>query len=213
MSTSQALTECHHCSETYEHGFDGQYCSEACKDKQQAETSLNLIRHDHRFCGTCGGQLKTIEPPNEDWKHEKGSVTETAIDNGAEYHNVDGVGLALDATECYRANPTSVESVIGFQYRTPEAITVEKEREGPDEYTRIETTGTGCVCGCTDPSNTDDVLRQANPARVLVNYLRAFRILEREGQTYKVLSKDVFFQTYKETRDFELAIGKGLHEG
>lgn len=209
MSICTQLTECHHCGDEYENGYDGQYCSEECFYKEKADTALNLIRIDHKLCATCMTPIKEVEPPSEDWTHERGSATQVALKHGAEYHNVDDVGLSLDVTECYRANPTSVDSVVGYQYRTPEAETVIKEID-VDDWTRVKQTGTGCSCGQTDPSVSDNDIKDTQPARILANYVKMFNYLKRTGQTTQDLDKDVFFEVFRETRDWDLALGKAI---
>ena len=211
MAMAQASTEqCKHCDEIIDEFHTPGYCSDECYHKHKADKALDVIRHDHTLCATCLTPLKQVESPTEDWSHEKGSTTQVALQNGAEYHYVDGVGFSLDATECYRANPTSVDSVIGFEYREPDAETVIREIDGPDEWTRIEQTGTGCSCGQTDPSISDNDLKDTDPARILANYVKMFNYLKRTGKTSKSLDKDVFFETFKETRDWDYALGKAI---
>lgn len=208
---AQASTdECKHCDDEIDTYYAPGYCSEACYHKHQADKALDVVRQDHTLCATCLSPLKEVEPPSDDWNHEHGSHTQVALKHGAEYHNVDDIGISLDVTECYRANPTSVDSVIGYQYRKPTAETVIKEIDGPDKYTRIKQTGTGCSCGQTNPSVSDNDLKDTDPARILSNYVKMFRYLKRTDQANYDLDKDVFFETFKETRDWDLALGKAI---
>lgn len=207
----QRTGKCRHCDE--EHPLEtavGQFCSNECRLRAKADKALGQVRSQHDLCGTCGGVLKEIDAPDDDWVQREGSRLQAALNNGAEVRM--GAGeLVLDLTECADRRRTAAEAVCGFQNRTEDAEIVVKEREGPDEYTRILETGTGCVCGQTDHSSTDDLLRQADPARVLANYVRTLHRLEREGAISWRVSKTTFFERYRETRDFELALGTALY--
>jgi len=207
MSLSQASTEtCKECGDEIDRYYSPGYCSEDCFHKRKAHEALEVVRKDHKYCGTCLRRIKTVEEPTDDWEHKHGSKTEAAIKHGAEYHNVTEVGISLDVTDCYGAPRTTVESVIGFQYRTENGETVVKEREKEDGV-RVEQTGTGCVCGNTDLSETVDILQECEPAVVLANFVRTFRQLEAEGKIDKRVDKDVLFSTFRETRDLTLALG------
>ncbi len=213
MSMAQASTEtCKECGDEMERYYSPGYCSEDCFHRNQAKEALEVVRRDHKYCGTCLRRIKSVEEPTDDWEHKHGSKTDAAIERGAEYHNVDDVGISLDVTDCYGAPRTSVESVIGFQYRTEHAETAVKEFDGPHQWTRIKQTGTSCKCGNTDPSETVDILQECEPAVVLANYVRTFRRLEAEGKIDSRIDKDVLFSTFRETRDLELSLGRALHE-
>jgi hypothetical protein len=217
MSTSATPTETAECSycegdRDVHASVAGSFCSSECHLKHQADKALNVVRNDHRICASCLRFIKQVERPTDDWNHENGSRTEAAIERGAEYHNVDSVGISLDVTDCYGAPRTSVESVIGFQYQTEHAETAVKEFDGPHQWTRIKQTGTACECGNVDPSETVDILQECEPAVVLANYVRTFRRLEAEGKIDSRIDKDVLFSTFRETRDLTLALGRALHE-
>jgi len=193
-------------------GVRGSFCSNACHYKHKGEKAVNILRHDHRLCASCGRWVKEVSRPDDEWKHERASAVETVLNNGGEYHNVDGVGIALDATAASDTRPTATEQVIGFQYATENATHVEKEYP-IDEYRVHYGTGLGCACGMTNTRETDNILRGVELASVLANYVVVFRELEREGQLDQRISKDRFFNTFRETRDIEHAVGKGLHGG
>jgi hypothetical protein len=215
VSKSQQLSECQHCQSAYSHGYDGQYCSEECFHSRKGDKALNQLRQDHRLCGTCGGTLKNVEPPTEDWEHEHGSRVQVALNHGGKLVDADepGTPYGLDLTECADRRATATDSVIGFQYRTPEAEDALKEVEGPNEYARILHSTTGCICGSTDHTKTEDILRECDPVRVLTKYTVAFRKLYRTGAIDRKIDKRTFFNSYKESRDFELALGRALYEG
>ena len=213
MALSQSHTttdECKHCDAPIDEFYAPGYCSESCYHAEQAEKVLEVVRRDHRLCGTCLGAIKEIEPPSEDWEHEHGSPVQTAIAGGAEYHNVDGA-IALDTTECHAGRPTSTDSVIGFEYRTELGEGVVKQLE-TDDGRRYYQAGVGCSCGNVHASQTEDVLRECNPARALANTIRTVRLLEAEGKINKRVDKETFFETYRETSDFDVALGQALYE-
>ena len=209
--TGHTTGTCFSCREEFDlPGYDGDVCSEECHYRHKGEKAVNILRHDHRLCASFGRWVKTVSRPNEDWKHERSSAVETVLKNGGEYHNVDGLGIALDATDASDRRPTATEQVIGYQYPTENAEHVEKEY-AIDEYRVQYGTGLGCKCGMTNTRETDNILRGIELASVLANYVVVFRELEREGQLDQRMSKDVFFETFKDTRDIEHAVGKGLH--
>jgi len=215
MATSQSQTstdQCKHCEATIEDGdfYTPGYCSEACFHKYQAETVLDVIRADHRVCGTCFEFVKEVEPPGDDWKAGRTSRVEAALDHGAEFRNQGGEAV-LDATECSGAPRTAVESVIGFEYHTAEAESVVKEIEHPGGTPSYQS-ATGCKCGNVHVSSTDDILRECAQRRVLKNAVLTIRLLEYEGKIDKRVDKTLFFETYRETRDFDVALGKSLYK-
>lgn len=187
------------------------FCSENCLYRHKAEKALNQVRSDHRICGSCGGLLKEISSPSKGWEQEHASMEQIALNHGGEISSGPNGELVLDATECADVRRTAVEAVIGLQYRTEEADVVEKELDGPQTFRRYRM-GTGCQCGATDHTTTDDALRKADPVRTLVNYVYVIHTLEREGAIPWRISKGEFFSTYRETRDFDVALGKALYK-
>lgn len=201
---------CFECGTEFElPGYDKDYCSADCRHQHKGEKAVNTLKHDHRLCATCGRWLKDIERPTEEWAETHASVFESVLDTGGELHNVESVGLALDATDAGGKRSTSVDAVIGYQYGTENAVTVEKERQ-IDDFRAQYSLGIGCVCGTTDPSESDEILQEIELATVLANYVTVFRALEREGQLDQRIDKDRFFRTYKESRDLEYSLGKAL---
>lgn len=202
---------CFECRERFElPGYDGDYCSEECHYTNRGEKAINLLRHDHRLCANCGNWIKEVSRPTDDWKHHRESAVEKVLASGGEYHNVEDIGIALDATETTASKPTTTDVVIGHQYATPNAVPVEKEYQ-LDEYRSHYGTGLGCTCGVTDTRDTDETLQDIELANVLANYVTVFRSLEREGQLEARISKQIFFETFRETRDIPYSLGKALY--
>jgi len=207
---SRQPTECHQCSETYEHGYDAQYCSEACFWRWKGESALDQLRSQHTHCASCGRRLKELDSPDDDWEHAHGNPTEVALRHGAEYTQTDD-GIGLDYTDVRDVGTTAVDAVCGFQDRTPEAEQGIKTYEGAHEWSRLHRQGTVCSCGATDTHEGDDALRETEWKTVLTNYINTFWELEETGAIQQRLDKDVFINVYYQTRDLELALGKGLY--
>jgi hypothetical protein len=206
------MPTCHQCGDTYDRGFDGQYCSHDCFYRRRGHKALNIARHDHRLCGTCLRWLKEVDETPEEWQERRRDIEQHCLENGGEYHSVDGQ-LALDITQVTQEHRTSADVVIGFQYLTPNAEIVEREdRRSTNDYQPVVHTGTGCKCGQTQPGETDKDLRQVELATVLTNTVRSMWHFWDEGQLDQRLDKDTFFDAFRESADLEYALGVGLHQ-
>jgi len=203
-------TQCKHCEDNYTTGFDAQYCSEQCFYREKGSSAQNILKHDHRLCGTCAAILKQIDPPSEEWEHKRQSMQEVLLENGAELIQGDS-RIEIDATEATGHRPIT-DAVIGFQDSTPEATDVLRDSH-TDKYSieQITRTGLGCECGNADTTHTSDILQQADLVRVLSNYVQTFRLLYHEGQLDQMIDKDIFFTEYKRSQDITYALGKALH--
>jgi len=153
-----------------------------------------------------------VDETPEDWQERRRDIEQHCLDNGGEYHSVDGQ-LALDITEVTQTHRTSADVVIGFQYLTPNAKIVEKEdRRSHNDYAPVVRTGTGCECGQTNPGETDEDLREVELATVLTNVVRSMWHFWEEGQLDQRLDKDTFFDAFRESADLGYALGVGLHQ-
>ena len=211
-STTQPETaECAYCEgdRDIHASVAGSYCSTECYHAHQGDKALNIVRNDHRLCATCLSFIKSIERPDDEWVNEHKTREQFALEIGGLFHNKQGQSV-LDLTNCNDELRTQRESVVGYQYRTENAETVVKEFDGPDKYSRTKQTGTACKCGNTNPRESVETLRESDPATVLKNTVFTFWQLESEGKIDSRLNKDVFFSTYKETRDFEYSLGRAL---
>lgn len=65
---SETALECAWCDgpREPEASVRGSFCSRACWLRHKGDRALNVVRHDHRFCVSCGRQLKTIEEPTDE---------------------------------------------------------------------------------------------------------------------------------------------------
>jgi len=205
------MPTCFHCREEYEHGAGiDECCSHDCFYKWKGDKALNLLRNTHTHCATCGKTLKVIEEPPDGWEEQRRSWREHILDNGGEIISVDGE-LVVDITNL-TSRRTSADNVVGFQYRTEDAEIVEKDFDGGKRVNPIVRTGTGCTCGQTDHTVVDKDLRDIELKEALTNYVQALWQFYDEGQLDQRLDYQLFFETYKESRDIEYALGVGLHQ-
>lgn len=212
-TTQPETAECSYCDgdrDPYA-SVAGSFCSTECHTKHRADKALNVVRNDHRICASCLRFVKTVESPDDEWVNEHKSRSQFALRVGGLFHNKCGESV-LDLTHCPDEQRTQRESIRGYQYRTENAETAVIEVEGPHKWSRVKQTGTSCRCGNTDPSETIDILQECEPAVVLANHVNTFRRLEAEGKIDKRINKDVLFETFRETRDLMLALGRALHE-
>jgi len=59
-------TDCEFCGESFEIGYNAEYCSKECVHKSRGESVLNIIKHDHRFCFSCFTKIKEVERPTDE---------------------------------------------------------------------------------------------------------------------------------------------------
>jgi len=45
---------------------DGRFCSTECKNRDDAGSIYNLLKHDHRYCFSCLSQLKEVSRPTDE---------------------------------------------------------------------------------------------------------------------------------------------------
>jgi len=208
VQSTTSTDECKQCDAKLDDFYAPGYCSETCYYRQQGDTKLNLLRHDHRLCANCGRWLKEVHKPPEGWIEDCHSIVEHALDHGGEIRSEAGQ-LVLDITDCPTTRRTAADSVVGYQTRTKNSRIVEKEFT-KESFQRTFRMGTGCVCGSTDTRTTDDTLQGLEMATVLANYVYRFRELEREGQHSDRIDKDAFFNAYQNTADMQYALGKAF---
>jgi len=79
-----ATATCYHCGDEFDRetgvGPDNETCGTDCYLRWRGENALNQVRQDHRFCVSCGRQLKTIEePPDETLRDINGAESTRAL--------------------------------------------------------------------------------------------------------------------------------------
>lgn len=148
MSTATPPSEtirCQHCGvQTPElTAIKGQFCSTNCFDlaerRKTARDVLNQLETDHRFCGSCFAQYKTVEVPPRD--------SEVCI--GPPQHAGRG-----------KHNLLKKNCLIGFQYGTERTDEGERTRS-VDEFgtERLADHGPICECGNTRHYNVEPQIR------------------------------------------------------
>jgi hypothetical protein len=63
--TRYDVRECEHCDGHYPlaYGFNRRFCRRECKYRNIAQSLLDGVRYDHKYCANCHKRLKDISPP------------------------------------------------------------------------------------------------------------------------------------------------------
>lgn len=142
----------------------GSFCSTSCHRAHRREKRVREvfreIEQDHRFCATCGRQLKTVDKPN------------TTVVVGPSRHQ-----------EWDHAK----DVLVGYQYRTEHAETGEISLDVDEAADRpiVEdgvATGTVCKCGNTAHQHEEPILQGRFPFTTAYYVARAARVLREEGK-------------------------------
>lgn len=173
MSATQQPTETEETYECSQCGSDrrpatsvaGSFCSIAChqahrREKRAAEV-FELLEHDHRFCGTCGRQLKEVDKP-----------ADTTVVIGPSAH---------------QEWDHAADVFVGYQHRTQHAEVGEISMDVDDEADRPivqdgVATGTICKCGNTSHRHTEPAIRDRCPFTTAHYLARAARVLRSEDK-------------------------------
>jgi len=144
--TQYPETECEYCSETFDIGFNAEYCSQACLEKSKGESILHTLKYDHRFCHGCFSKLKEVSRPTDeqlrqiDGLHSKQSVvgfqyqTENA-DVGEITAREDTYDVVVTGTVCANCGTTDHRDSFQRDFRPQEAAKRLRERI---QETRVE---------------------------------------------------------------------------
>jgi len=104
----------------------------------------------------------------------------------------------------------AANSIVGFQYRTPDAATGEID---VDDTPGREQVSTGTICGQCGNTNQQEVFPEDHH-RHLVEYghrfLEAIKEQRREGVHDKQVEESVFFDTLVRSDDLALALGEAI---
>ena len=164
--TDEETYECSHCGGDRRPSTSvaGSFCSTAChrahKRAKQAGRILEILEHDHRFCKTCGRQLKTVDKPDT-----------TLVVGPCEHQEW---GHAKDV-------------LVGYQYRTEHAdqgeISMDVDEAGDRPIVeRGVATGTVCRCGNTAHQHGEAIIRDRFPFETAYFLHRAARTLRAEDK-------------------------------
>ena len=210
MSQSSRTFDCHRCNESFERGFDRQYCSEECFFREKGEGILQQIEQDHRICNTCYRPMRTIDKPSSDWIEKAESHIQAAMEAGAELvsadqsYSSDFGGVKVHSELDY--TPVSggkrrihAQAVIGHQY--------------PTEHTLKTTEGWACQCGNTDHRHHEDAIVDSDVESVITFLYFALQQLHREGHISQSPARSELFEGLREHwKDWEYAVGRCLHK-
>lgn len=163
--TTEETYECAHCGGPRRPSTSvaGSFCSTEChrehrREKRAAEV-LRELEQDHRWCATCGRQLKEIEAG----------------------------GCSLVVKPSAHQEWTAASDVwVGIQHRTAHADIGEVSLDTTDDGTVLTddrvATGTVCECGNTDHRHAEPIIRQRSPFET-AHYLGiAVETLRSEGK-------------------------------
>jgi hypothetical protein len=141
----------------------GSFCSIEChqqhrREKRAAEV-LRELEQDHRFCGTCGRQLKEIEAG----------------------------GCSVVVKPASHQEWVAASDVwVGIQHRTAHADIGEVSLDTTDDGTVLTddrvATGTICQCGNTDHRHAESAIRQRSPFETAYYLGVAVETLQLEGK-------------------------------
>lgn len=174
------------CSETFsiQEAVAGSYCSLDCSDRAEAASLLAHIRQDHKYCATCFGVKKDIEPPKPAQSFDKtgsGWVPEDADSATIEWYGQE----------------TSEQAAVGFEHLTDRA------ERGP--Y------GVECVCGAVSHDAVDKSLRADEPWLWHL-YTTIAHLREERDKTEKRVHLVTLADELWDGADLELALGRALHD-
>jgi hypothetical protein len=174
-TTSPETYQCSYCGgdRTPRASVKGSYCSTRCYELHERQTEarkiLNQFERDHRFCASCFGQHKTVEPPDG-----------KAVNIGPVRHKG-------------RARMLSKNCLIGFQYATEKSDEGQRTRS-VDEYGRERLTDYGpiCECGNTRHYQTEPALRTRFAFEIgHTNLVDSLAVLREEEKTDAHIDEDV----------------------
>jgi len=101
----------------------------------------------------------------------------------------------------------SAESVVGFQYRTPNADTGEITVRADV----IDTVATGVVCGnCGTTDHRDAFMRDFEPTEAAKRLRKRVKETREEGQHSKQFDTSAFVEAWNESHDWTLSLGRAL---
>jgi hypothetical protein len=165
-STSTEETyECAHCGgpRRASTSVAGSFCSIEChqqhrREKRAAE-ALRELEQDHRFCGTCGRQLKEIEA---------------------------GDCSVVVKPASHQEWVAASDVWVGIQHRTAHADIGEVSLDTTDDdRTPVRdrvATGTVCTCGNTDHRHAEPAIRQRSPFETAHHLALAVDVLRSEDK-------------------------------
>jgi hypothetical protein len=180
-TTTEETYECAHCGGPRRSSTSvaGSFCSTACHDRHRREKRagevLRELEQDHRFCGTCGRQLKEIEAG----------------------------GCSVIVKPSSHQDWTAAADVwVGIQHRTEYADLGEVSLDTTDDDTPLVhdrvATGTVCECGNTDHRHAEPAIRSRAPFETAHYLALAVRTLRAEGKHAVDVDTQVFIDAVRD---------------
>lgn len=182
--------ECGHCGEGHAPAetVAGAFCSHECHDAHRREKRANVLwrelEQDHRFCATCGRQLKEIERP-----------TDEALRQIEGFHSTTSVVGYQYRTEHARVGEISLD--------------VDDEADRPIVQDAVAT-GTVCCCGNTSHRHEETTLRERFPFTTAYWLLVASRTLRAEDKHDVRLDRGRLFDAVLERTPIREAIAQAV---
>ncbi|QLK25429.1 hypothetical protein HYG81_15260 [Natrinema zhouii] len=213
-TTPPQSIECGQCGDQFIlPAVEGSFCSPECHDEHRreklADDFFETLEHDHRFCSTCGRQLKEIEKPPERNSAGK-SITDAAIgwehvtehgEFGIKSHIRDDGDDDLDVPDLDFEDghdPVYVYDVDGedhnvgtyADFRNPLPRSIDAAEPIP--------VGAVCRCGQTDHKHENETLRTRFPFTVAHYLAVAAATLHAEGKTDVRVDRERLFEAVLE---------------
>jgi hypothetical protein len=171
------------CDERFQvqRAVEGSFCSQECADRSTAGNLLDHIQSDHKYCASCLGVKKDIEPPKPDRAFTESGTGWVVAD--------DSVSVKWFGQE------TAMDAAVGFEHLTSRA------EQGP--Y------GVECACGAVSHDAVDDDFRRHEPfiwhVVTTIDHLR-----EERDKTDRHVDIVTLADALWDGNDLELALGKAL---
>lgn len=187
---SRDTYECSHCGGDRDPrtSVAGSFCSIEChrahRREKRAREIMRELEHDHRFCATCGRQLKTVEKP-----------TDAALRQIDGYHST----TALVGYQ-YRTEHAETGEI---------SLDVDDEADRPIVEDGVAT-GTVCSCGNTSHRHEEAALRERFPFTTAYWLWLAARTLRAEDKHDVRLERERLFDAVLERASIRDALAQAV---
>ncbi len=182
--------ECGHCGEEHSPAetVAGSFCSREChrahRREKRAREIFRALEHDHRWCATCGRQLKEVEEPTDEALRQiDGFHSKTSV-----------IGFQ------YRTEHAETGEI---------SLDVDDETDRPIVEDSVAT-GTVCSCGNTSHRHEEEALRERFPFTTAYYLWLASRQLRTEEKHDVRLDRDRLFDAVLERASTREAIARAV---
>jgi len=214
-STPPQSVECGQCGDQFQlPATAGSFCSPECHNEhlreKRADDFFETLEHDHRFCSTCGRQLKEIEKPPErnsagksitdaaiGWEHVtehgefgvKSSVVQDDDDDEPDLPDLDFED-GHDPVYVFELGDETHNVGTYRDFRNPLEPSIRADEPVP--------TGTICRCGQTDHKHESETLRKRLPFTTAHYLTLAVDTLRAEEKTDVRVDRERLFEAVLE---------------